>query len=474
MSLGGGASTALDDAVAQLDRRRRHLRVAAGNSNANACNSSPARVSQALTVGARRSTDARSSFSNFGTCVDLFAPGSSITSAWNTSNTATNTISGTSMATPHVAGAAALYLAGQSVGVRRATVHAAVVDNASVNKLSSVGSGSPNRLLLLDFRRRAGGRAAGGQLHRSRAPGGPARLTQRVNRRSRHQPAMPGTSETARRLRRAVAHTYASNGTFTVRLTVTDTAGQTDTESRSVTVSAGGAPLHGLPGVHRHAVGHRRLRLPPERQLVLQRRIGRASRLAPGAVKRRLRSLPAEMERLFVGHRRAVGKLDLRGADCLHRDGGLLPLACLSFRAAEAIRSGCSDRDDRCVVYVSTRRGSRVLIAQVTPAVLLVVTVAQGAMSNIEEPRQVVVRTAAEWQALWKEHSPETALPAVDFAQSTVVGVFLGSRPNSGVCRGNHSCEGGGRSHGSRISRASSAARRVGRRILTFPFQVVR
>ena len=72
------------------------------------------------------------------------------------------------------------------------------------------------------------------------------------------------------------------------------------------------------------------------------------------------------------------------------------------------------------------------LIAQVTPAVLLVVTVAQGAMSNIEEPRQVVVRTAAEWQALWKEHSPETAVPAVDFAQSTVVGVFLGFRPTAG------------------------------------------
>jgi hypothetical protein len=73
-----------------------------------------------------------------------------------------------------------------------------------------------------------------------------------------------------------------------------------------------------------------------------------------------------------------------------------------------------------------------VLIAQVTPAVLLIVTVAQGATSNVEEPRQVVVRTAAEWQALWKEHSPGSAPPAVDFAQSTVVGVFLGSRPTAG------------------------------------------
>ena len=72
------------------------------------------------------------------------------------------------------------------------------------------------------------------------------------------------------------------------------------------------------------------------------------------------------------------------------------------------------------------------LIAQVAPAVLLFVSVAQGAMSNIEEPRTVVVRTAAEWQALWKEHDPERPPPAVDCAQATVVGVFLGSRPTAG------------------------------------------
>jgi hypothetical protein len=71
-------------------------------------------------------------------------------------------------------------------------------------------------------------------------------------------------------------------------------------------------------------------------------------------------------------------------------------------------------------------------LAQVTPAVLLLMTVARGAMSNIEEPRQVVVRTSAEWQALWKEHDPASAPPAVDFAQSIVVGVFLGSRPTAG------------------------------------------
>ena len=98
MSLGGGVSTALDNAVANSIASGVTYAVAAGNSNANACNSSPARVAAAITVGATTSTDARASFSNYGTCLDIFAPGSSITSAWYTSNTATNTISGTSMA----------------------------------------------------------------------------------------------------------------------------------------------------------------------------------------------------------------------------------------------------------------------------------------------------------------------------------------------------------------------------------------
>jgi len=147
MSLGGGASTALDNAVNAAIGRGVTFAIAAGNSNANACNFSPARVPAAITVGSTTSTDARSSFSNIGTCVDIFAPGSSITSAWNTSNTATNTISGTSMATPHVAGVAALYLATHT-GASPATVRNAMVNASTTNHISNPGSGSPNRLLF--------------------------------------------------------------------------------------------------------------------------------------------------------------------------------------------------------------------------------------------------------------------------------------------------------------------------------------
>jgi aqualysin 1 len=150
MSLGGGASSALDTAVNNAINAGVTFAIAAGNSNANACSFSPARAAAAITVGSTTSTDARSSFSNFGTCVDLFAPGSSITSAWATSDTATNTISGTSMATPHVAGAAALYLQ-TFPGSSPATVRNALVNNSSTNRISNAGSGSPNRLLYTLF-----------------------------------------------------------------------------------------------------------------------------------------------------------------------------------------------------------------------------------------------------------------------------------------------------------------------------------
>ena len=146
MSLGGGASSSLDTAVRNSIAAGVAYAIAAGNSNANAASFSPARVAEAITVGSSTSSDARSSFSNFGSVVDIFAAGSSITSAWSTSDTATNTISGTSMAAPHVAGVAARYLQGRP-GASPAAVRNAIINIATAGRLSGLPSGTINRLL---------------------------------------------------------------------------------------------------------------------------------------------------------------------------------------------------------------------------------------------------------------------------------------------------------------------------------------
>jgi aqualysin 1 len=147
MSLGGGASSSLDTAVRNSIAAGVTYSVAAGNSNTNAGNSSPARVGEAITVGSSTINDARSSFSNFGSVVDIFAPGSSIRSAWYTSDGATATLSGTSMAAPHVAGVAARYLEGNPTA-SPSSVRAAIVNTATLNRLSGIPTGTANRLLF--------------------------------------------------------------------------------------------------------------------------------------------------------------------------------------------------------------------------------------------------------------------------------------------------------------------------------------
>ena len=252
MSLGGGASTALDNAVRSSISSGITYAIAAGNGDAlgnpqDACTTSPARVAEAITVSAANSSDARASWANYGTCVDMFAPGVSIASAWYTSDTATNTISGTSMATPHTAGVAALYL-GTTPGASPSAVSSALTSNATTGVVQGPGSGSPNRLLYMGFIGGGGGNQAPAANFTSSCTALTCAFTDTSTDADgtiagRSWTFGDGSTSTAAN----PSHTYASAGTYTVGLTVTDNAGATGSVTRSATVTDGSDPDPATP-----------------------------------------------------------------------------------------------------------------------------------------------------------------------------------------------------------------------------------
>ncbi|HLA15050.1 MAG TPA: S8 family serine peptidase, partial [Gemmatimonadaceae bacterium] len=258
MSLGGGLSTALNSAVANSIATGVSYAVAAGNSASDACAYSPASVASAISVGASTATDVQASFSNWGSCVDLFAPGTSITSAWNTDDYAIGSANGTSMASPHVAGAAALYLQ-SNPSASPAEVAQAIVSSATGGALSGLGTSSPNRLL------RVGGSSGDdtsppppvAEPAPTPAPSEPvnaapvATFSYKCPSNKNHCSfdasgshddsgivsfawSFGDGSSTVSAANPRASHSYAAKGTYTVTLTVSDVAGLKSTTSQKL------------------------------------------------------------------------------------------------------------------------------------------------------------------------------------------------------------------------------------------------
>jgi serine protease len=247
MSLGGGPQPTLDQAVTKSIQAGVTYVIAAGNSNADACNVSPARTPLAITVGASDISDNRASFSNLGRCLDLFGPGVNISSDWNAGASATRILSGTSMATPHVTGAVALYLQGHPTAAPSGATYG-VQATATPNLIKNAGAGSPNLLLydalfssgpsdlppLAQFDFSCTARSCSFDSNLSRDDKGI------VSRSWTFGDGTSGSGLTA-------SHTYSAGGTFTIKLTVTDGAGQKSSASKIFKLPAAGGQAGALP-----------------------------------------------------------------------------------------------------------------------------------------------------------------------------------------------------------------------------------
>jgi len=255
VSIGGEASAALDSAVARSIASGVTYVVAAGEGDVGACLSSPSRAAGAITVGATGSDDVRAFFSNYGSCLDLFAPGVDIVSAYNSSDTQVALASGTSMASPHVAGAAALYLEGRPDATPR-DVASALVDNATAGVVVGGGDGSPNRLLYTGF--------IGGSSSNPPPNAAPvARFTASCSGLTCTFDATTSTDDAgvvgyawdlgrfpdASASGAVVTATYSHPGPRTVTLTVRDAGGLTSTATETIDVGGAIAPPPNQPPV---------------------------------------------------------------------------------------------------------------------------------------------------------------------------------------------------------------------------------